>query len=116
MDMLNIILMMNQRIAGAHRETVHPTSFGLRCRFSIEGSVPRAGCDHPVTTTGVALQTPHKLMRIASTARHCLRIANDVKHIFSQAHFVGAHPLAKIIARRSARMVLRIPLRTCSTN
>jgi hypothetical protein len=44
-------------------------------------------------------------MRVASTARHCLRIATDVKHIFLRLHFVLREVLAEFVAQRSARSI-----------
>ncbi len=46
------------------------------------GVMPRFGCDELAATARVPLQTPHKSILRVSTARHCLRFAFGVKHIF----------------------------------
>jgi hypothetical protein len=87
-DLLSIVLTLNRRFfQRAPRNSSANESLSALSLLDRE-LCTRVGCDHPVTTTGVALQTPHESMRIASTARHCLRIAIDVKHIFFSLHFV----------------------------
>lgn len=44
--------------------------------------MPGFGYDRPAAMASVPLQTPHTLILHASTARHCLRFAFGVKHIF----------------------------------
>jgi hypothetical protein len=98
--------LFRERPASAHRETVNLTGHCLRRRFSNAKSVLRFGCGLPVTSTGVPLQTPHKLMRDASTVRHCLRIASAVKHIFS-SHFLHHILWREKHLRKSTRGVPR---------
>lgn len=57
--------------------------------------MPRFGCDQPAATASVPLQTPHELILRVSTARHCLRFAVGVKHIFLRLHFVAKEHLRK---------------------
>jgi hypothetical protein len=81
-DLLSIILTLNGRknlrvLRNSSANELLSALPLLDCEF-----VPRVGLGHPVTTTGVALQTPRMSMRFASTARHCRRIMFNVKHIF----------------------------------
>lgn len=88
---------------GAHRETVHRTTYCLRRRFSaasIDAHLADAAACHndrssPTDTITIDAQR-------TSTARHCPQIKPAVKRIFFRTTFCGSRPLAQTGAHCSA--------------